>query len=404
MYCRAVVLSLVGSLAMCSVSLASSGFVVTYQGAKASGMADAFVAQANDPSANYYNPAGLASLEGNQFSLGMILANQNKWEFRGQVKNPDTGTYAEGSAGARNNILVAPHFYFAHNFGNGLATGLGVTASYPLSVAWSPSSSLARYSKENNMLPLTINPNIAYKLKDYGLSFGAGFNYTYVIASQEMLYSAAQTGSVPLYGRAEVTGGGWGYNLGLKWEPLDYLSFGATYRGKMHIDMSGDLSATTTALSSGSSWTGLPSSHVNTSVNLPAMTVIGAAVKPTKDLVVEFDAQFTEFSSYISPTGTWKDVWAYRLGGQYSLNKNWDLRAGYAFDNNPIADSKVGPNLPDSDRHTVTAGFGYHNDRWAFDMSVGNMNCTNRTVDNDIQKGSYRLNVPFAQTTVTMKF
>ena len=46
------------------------GFGIYNQGAKASAMSTAFVAQADDPSAIYYNPAGIVQLEGTQVSVG----------------------------------------------------------------------------------------------------------------------------------------------------------------------------------------------------------------------------------------------------------------------------------------------------------------------------------------------
>ena len=44
----------------------AAGFSVFEAGAKALGMGGAFVAQADDPSAIFFNPAGIASLENTQ--------------------------------------------------------------------------------------------------------------------------------------------------------------------------------------------------------------------------------------------------------------------------------------------------------------------------------------------------
>ncbi|HAL87456.1 MAG TPA: aromatic hydrocarbon degradation protein, partial [Deferribacteraceae bacterium] len=51
----------------------ASGFAINEQGAKALGMGGAFAAQADDPTAVYYNPAGITQLEGTQVSLGFSL-------------------------------------------------------------------------------------------------------------------------------------------------------------------------------------------------------------------------------------------------------------------------------------------------------------------------------------------
>ncbi len=51
----------------------ANGFAVNEQSAIAAGMGGAFVAQADDPSAVYYNPAGLVQLKGTQISAGFAL-------------------------------------------------------------------------------------------------------------------------------------------------------------------------------------------------------------------------------------------------------------------------------------------------------------------------------------------
>jgi long-chain fatty acid transport protein len=67
-----------------SVSLASAaGLRVNEQGAKAMGMGNAFAAQADDPSALYYNPTGIAFLKGTQVSLGSLLIAVPETEFNG---------------------------------------------------------------------------------------------------------------------------------------------------------------------------------------------------------------------------------------------------------------------------------------------------------------------------------
>ena len=115
------------SLALVSCMYATNGFVVTYQGAKSSAMADAFIAQADDPSANYYNAAGLTSLSGTQVSVGMITAFQTPWKFEGSSVNGVSGSYSEE---ARSQVLVAPHMYFSQQLDNIWYLGFAITASY----------------------------------------------------------------------------------------------------------------------------------------------------------------------------------------------------------------------------------------------------------------------------------
>ena len=50
-----------------------SGFSIYEHGSKASAMGGAFIAQANDASALFYNPAGITGLEGINVQLGLTI-------------------------------------------------------------------------------------------------------------------------------------------------------------------------------------------------------------------------------------------------------------------------------------------------------------------------------------------
>jgi long-chain fatty acid transport protein len=56
-----------------SESASAGGFRIYDQSASATGQSAAFAAQADDPSAVYYNPAGMTQLRGTQLSFGTLL-------------------------------------------------------------------------------------------------------------------------------------------------------------------------------------------------------------------------------------------------------------------------------------------------------------------------------------------
>ena len=64
-YIPAVLLAL--ALPAC---LFANGFDIYEQSAKAVGLGGAFIAQADDPSAIFFNPAGIVQLDGTQLSVG----------------------------------------------------------------------------------------------------------------------------------------------------------------------------------------------------------------------------------------------------------------------------------------------------------------------------------------------
>jgi long-chain fatty acid transport protein len=65
----------------------------------------------------------------------------------------------------------------------------------------------------------------------------------------------------------------------------------------------------------------------------------------------------------------WQDTFSVRLGGDYKLDEKFTLRAGYNFETGAPPDAYYNVFSPDSDKHTVAAGFSWAMDRWEFDLS-----------------------------------
>ena len=66
-----------------ATSAMAAGFRLPIAGAKAMGMGFAFTAQADDPSAIYYNPAGILQLEGTNVMAGATYIRENGGTFTG---------------------------------------------------------------------------------------------------------------------------------------------------------------------------------------------------------------------------------------------------------------------------------------------------------------------------------
>lgn len=132
----------------------------------------------------------------------------------------------------------------------------------------------------------------------------------------------------------------------------------------------------------------------DTDIELPAVLYLGIAYK-WNDLTLEFDAQWTEWSTYeklevrltsgstISKWKDWKDVWAYRFGAQYRLNEWLDLRAGIVFDETPIPDDTLDPLVPSGDRWLFACGFGSHYEKWTVDFAYNYVLDEDRTFNNE---------------------
>lgn len=405
----------------------AAGFRVMEQGTKAMAMGNAFAAQADDPSALAYNPAGIAFQKGTQFQLGGLTILVPQTRFDGTTKLSGTATVDEK---ANRDIFVAPTFYATTSLESlPLSFGLGINSFYPLAKRWDASSAFRDASMEISIKPTNFQPTVAYRFDDLKLAVAAGFDITYAqVSLQKMAYTqlpAALGGTYAELGilGADATATGYGYNFGLQWKPLANLSFGASYRSRITLDFEGDANYLATSAIGQNPALGLAKqikTSASTSITLPDNLILGVAFKPTEALTLEFDAERTGWSSYDKVDITfgsqlaafnnkpddkdWKDVWAYHLGGQYAVTKNVDLRLGYTYDTTPIPDSTLGPELPDADRHSFSIGTGIHNEFGSLDLGYMWVHWLDRTVDNSKEHGTFKSDAHLFGASVTYRF
>src|SRR5436309_15889899 len=96
---------LVSAIILVGASAFGSGFSIFEQGAKATAMGGAFCATADDPSAIFYNVAGIAQLRRAEVNVGGTAINFSN-EFRGDPNDPFTsGSFAE----YRHHTFVPPN-------------------------------------------------------------------------------------------------------------------------------------------------------------------------------------------------------------------------------------------------------------------------------------------------------
>ncbi len=160
-----------------TVSMAfGSGFSVYEHGAKAAAMGGAFIAQANDVTSVFFNPAGITALKGTQFGLGITVI-MPKFGFAGP--NPmTTETDAEAAT------FPVPHLYATHQFNDQWSAGLGVYALFGLGSEW-PGDWVGReLAVKSDIQTIFINPVVAYKPVD---NFSVSVGFSYVTSSIELI-------------------------------------------------------------------------------------------------------------------------------------------------------------------------------------------------------------------------
>ena len=179
--------ALVLSFSLSSVSLAyGEAFRVLGQGNSGTAQGDAFAAQADDPSAVFYNPAGMMQQKGVQLSTSALFIggyykfrSPNGQQFKGDLDgsvaiNPPPATfYLTADLNSLGDKLGV-------KFLDDFALGIGMNAPFGLVVRWPrnvPFSNVTTFAQ----LPLVdIKPTVAYKFNEY-LSVGTGLDiYTFI--------------------------------------------------------------------------------------------------------------------------------------------------------------------------------------------------------------------------------
>jgi len=382
----------------------AAGFRLPEAGAKAMGMGFAFTAQADDPSAIYFNPAGLTQLKGQNVMVGGTYVRENGGEFTGTTP-VDNATAIKNETQKSLNFFIPNAYYTKTNASTGFSYGVGMFAPFGLGQEYkNKSASIFRNQiTKIDLMTVVVNPTVAFKVNEV-LSVGFGIDYMYGKATLE------KTPVHPLAGnlyqlKLEGDGDAWGYNFGLLLKPSENLRIGANFRSPFTLEIkNGDVEISSVSPAYGSGLFGPAPSPTKGSAKLamPATFALGVAYTMGK-LTVEVDADWTFWSSFGSlpitirnqvPTlfstnaaKKWEDVVALRFGAEYRVTDPLSLRAGFVFDPTPVPLGTVGPELPDSDRLNYMLGAGYKIGPWTIDVAGMYIDKKDRTVFNTRLEG-----------------
>jgi long-chain fatty acid transport protein len=382
-------LPLVATVFLTTAAAFGSGFSIFEQGAKATAMGGAFAATADDPSAIYYNVAGIAQQRSAAFLIGGTAITFGN-EFRGDPND----AFSSGSTGFyREHTFVPPNAYLVLPFGSNLTFGVGVFTPYGLRTSWADPWVGRFVSRDANVKTLSVEPALAWQTSDGRLAIGGGAEYR-----RAHLILNRNIGSVNPFNQrfADVANAylasgwetHWGWNVGVLFKPSNALHIGAAYRTDMTINFKGN--ATITQIPTGNPQldaivaTQLPPSQpITTSLPFPSVAVVGVSTGAIRNWDIEADLTHTTWSRFksldvvftqtpsrnISAAQNWKDTWSYRLGGNHPVTPRWDVRLGAVYDKNPQPTAAVSPLLPDADRSGISFGVGYHQGPWVVDIT-----------------------------------
>lgn len=355
---------------------------ITDQSASATAQGNAFVAQADDPSAIYYNPAGMTQLRGVQLSIGTNLAGGSS-SFHNAAGQTAKGNF--------NGSIATPppsNFYLTANLKDlgfsklgDLSIGLGVLSPFGTLIRWPQNGPFKSAVTFAALQLIDIKPTIAYKVNDW-LSLGAGLDiYTFSNLYGEGQLELQSVGPplAPPRANAELNGrdSSVGFNVSFLYTPFrnedgnPLVNIGFIYRTQATFRNKGQF------LINGAAQAGTSQSMV-----LPQILTGGLALWPIRNRAHEWkwemDVDYTGWQSVrnldvrlsngitIPFPQNWRSTYTLMVGTEYKWLKprvlpewNITLRGGYAYSQTPIPNRTFNPFIPDSDNHAISMGLGF---------------------------------------------
>jgi long-chain fatty acid transport protein len=356
--------------AACPLAAHANGFALPDQDAFATARGEAVVATADNPSAIFYNPAGITQLEGHNLRGGAYLLNYNT-SFRA----PNAGKTYD----AEDDSTAVPRLFYTYTPTNlPVAFGLGVYSPFGGKMSWPQDTGFRSVAISGELTYITINPVVAWKILP-SLSIAAGPMVNYVDMQFKQGLLAAPS---PYANRYLFKGDGWsvGANAGIRWQPMDQLAFGAMYRSPATVTLDGQTEFRREPQIQKSS------RSANMDLTFPMSVVGGVSWRPTPKWNLEFDANYTDWSSFdqtaihqsnpppgLRPTVpvnfNWRASWMYEFGVTRYFDNGWHVSAGYCFSENSVPDSYYTPLAADMDRHFFSVGTGYKGRHLNFDVA-----------------------------------
>lgn len=371
-----------------------SGFQVMTHGARAAGMGLAYAGVGGDPTAIFFNPAGIGWMNHFEGYVGVNFLTRTEGQVEGANPYPGDGAIAY----QQENWYFFPDGYAVIPLTQELNFGLGGFANYGLGLKWQdPNGSYNGQFISQNAVVQSLDTNAVFSYRLFPqLTIAAGVDYRFSKVQLERNQGAINpvTGAIVPVAHIKLnsdllSNGGWGWNAGIMIKPVEAISIGAAYRSSIDIDYEGEATFTSRptgnaaldALVAASLPTGNP--PVETSIDFPSSINLGLGIQLPAGFLLALEADWTEWSTFQSLAITfptlvgrdilrvtdWSDTWAYRAGLEKCFGE-WAIRVGYYYDNSPQPDFDVSPLLPDADRNVYTAGFGYNTERWGFDVGA----------------------------------
>ena len=378
-----------------SENVYGSGFAIFTDGSTPLGHGNSVIAHTEDASTIFFNPALIVTLDSTQIEAGTIFLIPSN-DF-------DSG-FNSSSSSTKDNVFFPSTFFITHKYNDKISFGLGMFSPFGLATEW-PDAWEGRYiATKSELITYTINPVVAFRVMP-NVAVAAGIDMLFADAELNKMLNLSALSAPDINQRLEGDDNGAGFNLGLLVDINDDITFGASYRSGITIDISGNISHDLPVGIPDLISQLLPDTSAKTSIELPAQAYAGIVYKGINSLTVEIGGKWEEwsafnelriesdlpvlgFNEFVYPKD-WDDVFSFNAGAEYQANKNIGLLIGYIYDHDPIPDSTFEPSIPGNDAHLYTAGIKWQSNNLKVGVSYAYQDVNGRDKDNLIDDNPF---------------
>ena len=404
-------------LMACNAFAASAGsYSLETNDATAFGMGTAFVGEANDPAAVYYNPAGMNQISEPEVSVGdAILAP------RAHMTQPDGNIVHE-----QNNEYNIPNFYLVAPVIPKLSIGAASGSYWGLGTNWGPNSPLQFATTQASIKDVDNTLAASYLITDQW-SVGASVINDYSRADES--FALPNGGGSNAVAELRAGDDAWGYGLSTMFKINDQNQIGLIYRSRIDHDYTGKVIINgANPLAYG--FSNFIANDVHEKLVLPQSLTMGYSFKPIAKLTINTDIKWTDWSSsknailsssnatlqtlgLTAPVSeNWHSSWTESIGTQYAFTNRFRGRLGYYHIGSPIPDATFNPRIPDSNSNGYTTGFGFDiTKKLTLDVTYSMLVYDSRSIINTVSNasggsvnGKYEQYVNIGLVSLTYKF
>jgi len=413
-------LTMASAVALASLSQ-GAGFQIMEQSVSGLGNAFSGAAGAEDVSVMFYNPAGLARLDGAQTQLDAhYLILEAYFKNNGSTTTTQAGTKVTTSGGNSGGGFQTPvpSTYLSLPLGSRFTAGLSVNCPFGLGTEYDDGW-VGRYmALKSEIRTFDVSPALAVKLTDT-LSFGAAADFYYIDANLTNDIDFNKDGTPLFDGHADLKADdtAFGYHLGFQWQATPRTRFGVAYRSQVTTHLSGNANFTLpedyltvlTGLGYGSTANYIRATYADqgggAELDLPASASINVYHNLTDKLDIMADVTWTDWSVFhsldmdfdIAPTSSqlenWQDTVRYSAGATYKWSDSLKIRGGVAFDPAAVRGPEYRtPRIPDAKRFWISTGLNWQINQNSFlDLAYVHIFVDDPEIDNSIHTAGQHL-------------